>query len=105
MSKKNSAGKDYILQAKKRLLNDEYSVFVKENDETFFVNNKIVTHEAIDELNAIVEEIMASDEFVYDPLSRLIIDEEEFNNLNETLKEKYIFELSNLYTYLRSKIS
>lgn len=105
MSKKNIEGKKYILQAKRRLINDEYSGFNKENDETFFLNNKKIPKEKMTELNLIVDSIMSSDEFVYDPLSKLIIDEEEFNNLDETLKEKYLFELSELYVYLKNNIS
>lgn len=103
MNRKNSAGKNYILQAKKRLLNDEYSYINKENDENLFLNNKKITRDEMTELNSIVEGIMASDEFVYDPLSQLIIDEQEFAGLSETLKEKYLFELSDLYIYIKNK--
>lgn len=105
MAKNYTDAQLYIIQAKKRLANNEYSQFVKEKYDVFYVNNKRVTKVQLDDMSAKIEEIMASDEFVYDPLSKLIVDKEEFLNLDDASKVKYMLELSSVYASIKRKIS
>lgn len=105
MSKKYSDAKAYIMQAKKRLLNNEYGQFAKDKYGVFYINNKRVTKVQLENMSAKIEEILASEEFVYDSLNKLIMDEEEFYKLDDTGKMRYMLELSKVYASLKKNIS
>lgn len=105
MLKNHSEAHLYILQAKKRLLNHDYSEYCTDKFDVFYVNNKRVTRNQLENMSLKVKEIMASDEFVYDPLSKLIVDVEEFRNLDDTARVRYMLELSKVYASLKKKIS
>ncbi len=105
MTKYSTEAQLYILQARKRLMNNSYEEYAKERYDVYFINNKKITKVQLEDMQAKVNEILASDDFVYDPLSKLIVDEKEFNALDDYAKVRYILELSEIYVRLKKKIS
>ena len=105
MTKYLTEAKLYILQARKRLMNNSYEEYAKERYDVYFINNKKITKVQLEDMQAKVNEILASDDFVYDPLSKLIVDEKEFNALDDYAKVRYMLELSEIYARLKKKIS
>ena len=105
MTKYSTEAKLYILQARKRLMNNSYEEYAKERYDVYFINNKKITKVQLEDMQAKVNEILASDDFVYDPLSKLIVDEKEFNALDDYAKVRHMLELSEIYARLKKKIS
>lgn len=103
MARREGEAKQYIREARRRLLNMDYSKFRRRRDDVFFVNNKRVTDRQLEAMNDKVKEIMCSEEFIPDPLDRLIIDKAEFSLLDEGARLKYMLEISSVYLYLQNK--
>lgn len=103
MAKKMSDAQKYVQLAKKRLVNNDYGEFDRKGEVVFFINNHRLSDRQIDSMNEAIDQIAASDVLVYDALSRLIVDKEEFSSLNDGQREKYVLELSKIYAYLRNK--
>lgn len=99
MNKRTEEWKKYIKEAKIRL---NQSRFQPVDDEVFYLNSKKLTRQDIARLNSMIAEVLASDDFVYNPLGKMI-DEEIYNELNDENKTKYILDLSSIYLTLRAK--
>ncbi|MDD4315574.1 MAG: hypothetical protein PHC84_00265 [Clostridia bacterium] len=99
---------EFFKMIKKRLVENNYSDYtVKINDErvgeVYFLNNKRMTSEQIRVLSVKVSEIIKSDDFILDPLTKLIIDKDEFMSLDEIAKQRYILDLSSIYIDIKKK--
>lgn len=99
---------EFFKMIKKRLLENnysQYSVRIKDQriGEVYFLNNKRMSRDQIKTLSQKINEIVQSDVFIYDPLNKLILDHEEFKNLDEIGKQKYILDLSNIYIDIKNK--
>lgn len=105
MARKYSEAKLYIKQIKKRLINNEYEQYATGKYGVFYINNKRVTKGQLEDMSAKIVEILASEEFVYDPLNKLIVDKDEFKKLDESGKVRYMLELSRVYADLKKRIS
>lgn len=99
MAIRNIEWKNYIKQVKNRLINNHYSV---SNNETYYINGKKLSTQKTIEYNAIVAEIVASNDFIYNPIGRMI-DYDDYVSLTEEGKMKYIFDLSKIYLSIKSK--
>ena len=104
MAKKYSEAKLYIMQAKRRLINNEYADYFLERKANFYLNNKKISRAQYDEMRRIVKEIAASEEFVSDTLDKLVPDRKEFSRLREEDKVKYMLELSKVYTAIKKSL-
>jgi len=94
----------YAMEAKYRLLKNNYKDEIKDKCNKYYVNHRQLTEEEISVLYERVREIMASEEFVANPLSKLILDEKEFSLMDEDSKSKYMLELSKIYIEIKDKI-
>ncbi len=104
MAKQYSAAKQYILQAKHRLMHNTYADYFMERKASFYLNNKKISREQYEEMCRKIKEIAASEEFVSDTLNLLVPDRQEFNKLDESNKVKYMLELSKVYTTIKKSI-
>ena len=102
MTKRYTEAKAFVQRARQRLLHNDYAEYEKRREDTFFINNRPLTKEEIATMNSLVDEILASDTLVYDALSRLIVDYDDFCLLEEGDRVKYMFELSKIFAELRS---
>ncbi len=94
----------YAMEAKYRLLKNNYREEMKDKGNKYYVNERPLTDKEIAILFERVKEIMASEEFVVNPLSKLILDEKEFALMDEVGKNKYMLELSKIYIEIKNKI-
>lgn len=104
MAKHYSEGKQYILQAKYRLMHNTYADYFQERKANFYLNNKKISREQYEEMCRKIKEITASEEFVSDTLDLLVPDRKEFNELDEINKVKYMLELSKVYMTIKKRI-
>ena len=93
---------EFFKMLKKRLIENNYSDYsarLKERrmSEAYFLNNKKMTREQVKTLSQKINEILQSDDFIYDPLTKLIPDYDEFKSLDDIGKQRYILNLSNIY--------
>ncbi len=99
---------EFFKMIKKRILENnyaKYSVTIRNQriGEVYFLNNKRMSREQIRELSHKINEMVQSDDFVCGPLNKLILDYDEFKNLDEIGKQKYILDLSNIYIDIKNK--
>ena len=103
MKKRETQARLLVRQAKNRLVNNDYANVDKERDSgTVYLNNRPVPYDQYVRIEKTVEQIMASDTLVYDALDRLIVDRGEFESLDQTDRVRYMFELSKIYSRIRS---
>lgn len=100
---------EFFKMIKKRLMENnysEYSVRIKDEriGEVYFLNNKRMSREQIKVLSGKINEILESDDFITDPLNKLILDYDEFIKLDEIGKQRYILDLSNIYIDIKKKM-
>ena len=100
MAKEISERKKYIREAKTRLQDNYYNIF---GEDTYYLNNKKLNGYQISELKRKIAQVVACDEFVPNPLGRLI-EEDVFEKLDQAGKTKYIFDLSEIYLKMREKV-
>ncbi|HHU42743.1 MAG TPA: hypothetical protein GXZ42_00225 [Clostridiales bacterium] len=99
---------EFFKMIKKRLVENNYSqVTVKIKNqrlsEVYFLNNKKMTRDEIRDITLKISEMMQSDRFISDPLSKLILNYEEFKGLDEIAKQRYILDLSVIYNDIKNK--
>lgn len=94
----------YAMEAKYRLLKNNYRDDMKDKGNRYYVNERQLSDKETAILFERVREIMASEEFVVNPLSKLILDEKEFSLMDEDGKSKYMLELSKIYIEIKNKI-
>ena len=71
---------------------------------SYYLNNRRITSEEIDNMRTKIREIAASDEVVIDPLNKLIFDGKTFQTLDESGKLRYMLDLSKIYIALSNAI-
>ncbi len=101
MNKRTDEWKKYVKEAKIRL---NQSRFNPVDDEVFYMNSQKLTKQDISRMNSIISEVVASDDFVSDPLGRLI-ENDVYNRLDNEAKTKYMLDLSSIYLALRAKFN
>lgn len=99
---------EFFKMLKKRMQENNYSQYAEKmkeekTGEVYFLNNKKMSRDQIKVLSVKVNEIVTSDDFILDPLNKLILDYDEFINLDEVGKQRYILDLSNIYIDIKSK--
>ena len=102
MTKRYTEAKAFVQRARQRLLNNDYKDYEKRRENAYYINNRPLTKDQISAMDSRVDEILASDTLVYDALSRLIVDYDDFFALDETDRLKYMLELSKIYAVLRA---
>jgi len=87
------------------MTNLDYENIQPVNDsEVFYVNNRTLSRSEIEKMSNKVRAILSSEENVNNPLLQIIPNKDEYNNIDNEAKSKYILELSKIYTKLRKKI-
>ena len=99
MNKRTEEWKKYVKEAKIRL---NQSRFQPVDDEVFYMNSKKLTKQDISRMNSIIAEVVASDDFVPNPLG-MLIEQDVYNDLSNEGKTKYMLDLSSIYLSLRAK--
>ena|SRR5690554_438935 len=99
---------EFFKMIKNRLAANNYSqlaVKIKNQrlGEVYFLNNKRMTRDEIRDITQKISDMLKSDEFISDPLSKLILNYEEFKCLDETAKQRYILDLSVIYNDIKNK--
>lgn len=100
---KSETRKIFLKEIRQRLITRDYLNTGINSNDVFFLNNKLLTKLQIEDLTKRVYEISRSQEIV--SLKKLIIDQSEFDHLDESGKMRYMMELSNIYIHLKKKIS
>lgn len=95
--------KNYVKEAKARL-NENYYNMLNDEDAVYCLNGKRLTHQQIINFNHTVSEVAASEAYAGKALGKLA-EEQVYENLNNTQRVKYIFELSGIYLSLKEKIN
>lgn len=97
---------EYFKELKKRMINNNYEEYAVKmqtaREKQYFINNKQLTREQLGMLTEKIDEIAASEEFIYDPLTRMIVDGDDFESLDTDGKIRYMLELSSLYLTLKN---
>lgn len=97
---------EFFKELKKRMVANNYEEYVEKvqaaKEKHYFINNKRLSREQLAELQRKIDEIAASEEFVFDPLNRIIVDENDYYSLDESGRMRYMLELSNLYLSVRN---
>lgn len=104
MAKLGTDAHRYAMEAKYRLIKNEYKRKAGEKLNNYYINDRLLTEKEIKILTKRVREILCSEVFVDNPLTKLIIDEKEFAQLDENGKDKYMLQLSKIYIELKDKI-
>ena len=99
MNKRTEEWKKYVKEAKIRL---NQSRFQPVDDEVFYMSSKKLTKQDISRMNSIIAEVVASDDFVPNPLG-MLIEQDVYNDLSNEGKTKYMLDLSSIYLSLRAK--
>lgn len=99
---------EYFKMIKKRMQENNYTQYSERMKEekagaVYFLNNKRMSREQIKVLSVKVKEITSSNEFILDPLNKLILDYDEFIKLDDVEKQRYILDLSNIYIDIKKK--
>lgn len=99
---------EFFKMIRKRILENnyaKYSITIRNQrlGEVYFLNNKRMSREQIRTLSHKINEMVQSDDFIYGPLNKLILDHDEFMNLDEIGKQRYILDLSNIYIDIKNK--
>lgn len=92
------------MEAKYRLLKNDYKSQDKEKSNLYYVNDRQLSEKEMNILTDRVKEILASEVFVANPLAKLILDQDKFSLLDENAKNKYMFQLSKIYIEIKNKI-
>lgn len=98
MKKKQDEWKNYIKMAKKRVNGN-----TNKGCEAIYLNAEPMPESEIKKWNQIIAEIVASDEFVYDPIGKMI-DREKYDRMTNESKGKYVLDLSKIYLRLRDRL-
>lgn len=95
---------EYFRELKRRLANRSYlnNSAAKERNKQYFLNNKKLSPEEVECITVKIEEINSSEEFIVNPLSRMILDTNDFDRLDDMGKVRYMLELSNVYLQMRA---
>ncbi len=99
---------EFFKMIKKRLSENDYSqmtVKIKNQrlGEVYFLNNKRMTRDEIRAISLKINEMMSTEDFISDPLSKLILNYEEFKGLDEISKQRYILDFSSIYNDIKNK--
>jgi CYTH domain-containing protein len=103
MTKNLTEARSYFKQIKQRLATNDYRGYNFES-EVYYVNNRKLTQAELEIMSDKVKGILASQESVDDTLFRIIPDEEEYYNMDEISKTRYILELSKIYNKIKTKL-
>lgn len=104
MAKLGTDAHRYAMEAKYRLIKNEYRRKAQEKLDSYNINDRQLTEKEIQILSDRVREILCSEVFIDNPLTKLIVDEKEFSLLDENAKNKYMLQLSKIYIELKNKI-
>lgn len=104
MAKLGTDAHRFAMEAKYRLLKNDYKGKDKEKPNMYYVNDRQLSEKELEIITQRVKEILASEVFVANPLTKLIIDKDKFSLLDENAKNKYMFELSKIYIEIKNKI-
>lgn len=98
MIKRSENYKNYVKEAKSRLSGNRETL----GSEVYYLNSHKLTQEEINRINIIACEVAESEEYIGNPLGKLI-KEDEFYSLSEEAKLKYILDLSEIYLKIKKK--
>lgn len=104
MSKSLSEARNYFKQIRQRIASNDYRSYNFDNGEAYYVNNRRLTQTELEIMSDKVKEILASAESINDTLYRIIPDTEEYQNMDEIGKTRYILELSKIYSKIKTKL-
>lgn len=90
---------DALKEAKQRL---KRMSLLQNGDDSFFLNNKRVSLTEIGRMREVTAEILASDSFI-NPIEKLI-DQSEFERIDDEGKMRYILDLSSIYVCLKNSM-
>lgn len=103
MAKNISEARNYFKQIKQRIANNDYRNYSFDS-EAYYVNNRRLTQDELEIMSNKVKEILASEVSINDTLFRIIPDTEEYSQMDEFGKTRYILELSKIYSKLKTKL-
>lgn len=91
----------YIKMAKDRMR--EMSLVNKSIESDIYLDTEIVSAEDLKKFNRIVKEVVASSDFIYNPIG-MMINQKKYDEMTEEKRNKYVMDLSEIYLTLRKKI-
>lgn len=103
MLNNTTEARSFFKQIKQRIVSNDYASYF--DDEAYYINNRRLTRAEIDLICEKVREILASDVSINDALFRIIPDNYEYEQMDESAKNRYILELSKIYSKIKFKIT
>jgi hypothetical protein len=95
--------KSYVREARHKLFKEDYGALREATGaQEFFLSHKPISNDEIKRLYKKVCEMCASDEYIANPISRLI-DEKYLSTLSPVSREQYVMSMSKLYVAMRDQ--